>query len=165
MSTKSKIGIGVASVLVVVVAAWIFTAPYPGNSGWQRTPGVIIGGKLTPAPADFTPLNDVPGNVIMKLAGFPPFVVYLSYVGTPEGVITATRPDGGYWAERVRTGSGDGWLRFGDETYAMHATEVVGDARLPMLERYSARTGLSMDVPMGGPDPVRDWEVFFWRPR
>ena len=107
----------------------------------------------------------MPGNVIMKLAGFPPFVVYLSYVGTPEGVITATRPDGGYWAERVRTGSGDGWLRFGDETYAMHATEVVGDARLPMLERYSARTGLSMDVPMGGPDPVRDWEVFFWRPR
>jgi hypothetical protein len=165
MSTKSKIGIGVASVLVVVVAAWISTAPYPGNSGWQRTPGVIIGGTLTPAPADFTPLNDVRGNLIMKLAGFPPFVVYLSYVGTPEGVITATRPDGGYWAERVRTGSGDGWLRFGDETYAMHATEVVGDARLPMLERYSARTGLSMDVPMGGPDPVRDWEVFFWRPR
>jgi hypothetical protein len=64
----------------------------------------------------------------MKLSGFPPFVVYLSYAGTPEGVITATRPDGGYWAPRVRDGTGDGWLRFGDETYAMRATEVVDDA-------------------------------------
>lgn len=165
MSVKAKIGIGAAVVLVVVLAAWVFTAPYPGNSGWQRTPGVIIGGTLTPPPDDFTPFNEVRGNLIMKLAGFPPFVVYLSYVGTPEGVITATRPDGGYWARRVREGSGDGWLRFGDQTFAMHATEVLGDARIPMLERYSARTGLSMDVPMGGPDPVRDWEVFFWRPR
>ena len=162
---KTRLKIGVVVVFALLVAAWVFTAPYPGNSGWQRTPGVIIGGTDTPAPEDFTPLNDVGVNLIMKLAGFPPFVVYLSYVGTPEGIITATRPDGGYWAERVRTGSGDGWLRIGDETFAMHATEVLGDARIPMLEQYSARTGLSMDVPMGGPDPVRDWEVFFWRPR
>ena len=36
----------------------------------------------------------------MKQVGFPPLVVYLSRVGTEDGVITATRPDDGYWARR-----------------------------------------------------------------
>ena len=157
--------IAAAGLLLVAVLTWVFTAPYPGNTGWQRTPGVIIGGTETPAPADFTALNDVATNLIMKFEGFPPFVVYLSYVGTPEGVITATRPDGGYWAQRVRDGTGDGWLRIGDQRFAMRATEVLGDARIPMLEAYSAKTGMPMDRAVGGPDPLRDWEVFFWRPR
>ena len=126
---------------------------------------MIIGGTEVPAPADFTALNDHQGPLIMKLAGFPPFVVYLSFVGTPDGIITATRPDGGYWAQRVRDDGGDGWLRIGDERYAMKATEVVGDARIPMLEQWSERTGMPMDTPVGGPDPLRDWEVFFWTAR
>ncbi len=163
--TRRRKALGTGAALVALLLAWVLTAPYPGNTGWQRTPGVILGGTEAPAPEDFTPLNDLGVNLKMKLAGFPPFVVYLSYVGTPDGVITATRPDGGYWAQRVRDGGGDGWLRFGDATYAMRAKEVVGDARIPMLEQYSARTGLPMDTPVGGPDPVRDWEVFFWTPR
>lgn len=164
MAGKKIAGIATGVVLLLVVV-WVLTAPYPGNTGWERTPGVIIGGTPTPAPSDFTPLNDQPGNLIMKFEGFPPFVVYLSYVGTPDGVITATRPDGGYWAQRVRDDGGDGWLRIGDATYAMRAQEVLGDARIPMLEKYSARTGMPMDVAVGGPDPLRDWEVFFWTPR
>lgn len=162
---KARIKIAGVAALVIGVGVWVFTAPYPGNTGWERTPGVIIGGTDTPAPADFTPLNAEGGTLIMKLAGFPPFVVYLSFIGTPDGVITATRPDGGYWAQRVRDGSGDGWLRIGDARYAMHATEVLGDARLPMLEQYSARSGMPMDRAVGGPDPLRDWEVFVWTPR
>ena len=86
-------------------------------------------------------------------------------IGIPEGVITATRPDGGYWAQRVRDGHTEGWLRIGDATYAMRATEILGDARLPMLELYSGKTGLPMDRAVGGPDPLRDWEVFLWTPR
>lgn len=166
MDGKLRIaGIATALVLVIGGTAYVYTAPYPGNQGLQRTPGVRIGGTLTPPPDDFTPLNDVGVNLKMKLAGFPPFVVYLSYVGTPDGVITATRPDGGYWAQRVRDDGGDGWLRIGDQTFAMRATEVLGDDRIPMLEAYSARTGLPMDRAVGGPDPLRDWEVFFWTPR
>jgi len=166
MKSKGSVAaIIAAGALMVAVLSWVFTAPYPGNTGWQRTPGVRLGGTEAPAPSDFTHLNDVPGNLIAKFAGFPPFVIYLSYVGTPDGVITATRPDGGYWARRVREGRPDGWLRFGAETYAMTATEVLGDARLPMLEKYSARTGLPMDRAVGGPDPLRDWEVFFWTSR
>ena len=157
--------IAAAGLLLVAVLTWVFTAPYPGNTGWQRTPGVILGGTDTPPPSDFTPLNAEGTTLIMKLAGFPPFVVYLNFVGTPDGIITATRPDGGYWAERVRTGDGHGWLRIGDATYAMKATEVLGDARIPMLEQYSARSRLPMDIAVGGPDPLRDWEVFFWTPR
>lgn len=164
MSTKAKVGIG-AVVVAAALATWVFTAPYPGNTGWERTPGVLIGGTETPAPTDFTALNDVGTNLIMKLAGFPPFAIYLSYVGTPEGVITATRPDGGYWAQRVRDNGGDGWLRIGDQTFPMRATEVLGDDRIPMLQAYSGKTGMPMDRAVGGPDPLRDWEVFFWRPR
>ena len=143
----------------------MYTAPYAGNEGLQRTPGVRIGGTDVHAPADFSTVNDVGVNLVMKLAGFPPFAVYLSYVGTPEGVITATRPDGGYWAQRVRDRGGDGWLRIGNATYAMQATEIMGEARLPMLELYSGKTRLPMDRAVGGPDALRDWEVFFWTPR
>jgi hypothetical protein len=165
MNNRMIAGMAIAVVLLAGMTGWVSTAPYLGNEGLSRTPGVIIGGTDTPAPSDFTTLNAARGPLIMKLAGFPPFVVYLSYAGTPEGVITATRPDGGYWARRVRTGTGDGWLRFGDETYPMRATEVVGDARIPLLEEWSARTGMPMDTPVGGPEPLRDWEVFVWTPR
>ena len=166
MNGKLKIaGIATGVVLLIGVTSWVYTAPYAGNEGLQRTPGVIIGGTDTPAPNDFSTVNDVGATLLMKQGGFPPFVIYLSYVGTPEGVITATRPDGGYWAQRVRDGHTDGWLRIGDATYAMRATEILGDARLPMLELYSAKTGLPMDRAVGGPDPLRDWEVFLWTPR
>lgn len=164
--SKAKIaGIATGVVLLVGVLSWMFTAPYLGNQGLSRMPGVIIGGMDTPAPSDFTPLNDIQGPLLMKQSGFPPLVVYLSYVGTADGVITATRPDGGYWAQRVRDRGGDGWLRIGDATYAMEATEVLGDARIPMLEQYSARGGMPMDTAVGGPEPLREWEVFFWTPR
>ena len=159
----SKIGAGL--MLLVGAIAYVYTAPYAGNEGLQRTPGVRIGGTDVHAPADFSTVNDVGVNLVMKLAGFPPFAVYLSYVGTPEGVITATRPDGGYWAQRVRDRGGDGWLRIGNTTYAMQATEIMGEARLPMLELYSGKTRLPMDRAVGGPDVLRDWEVFLWTPR
>ena len=42
---------------------------------------------------------------------------------------------------------------------------VAIDARIPMLEQWSAKTGMLMDRAVGGPDPLRDWEVFFWTPR
>lgn len=165
MKNRGKAAGIAAAVLAIAVVTWIFTAPYPGNTGWQRTPGVIIGGTPTLAPDDFTMLDGVGTTLKMKLAGVPPFVVYLSYVGTPDGVITATRPDGGYWAQRVRDDGGDGWLRIADQTFAMRATEVLGDDRIPMLEAYSGKTGMPMDRAVGGPDPLRDWEVFFWTPR
>ena len=44
----------------------------------------------------------------------------------------------------------------------MQATEVLGDARLPMLELYGGRP---LQMEGGGPEPLRDWEVFFWTPR
>jgi len=162
MNGKLKIA---GMVLLVGVTSYVYTAPYTGNEGLQRTPGVRIGGTDTLAPNDFSTVNDVGVNLLMKQAGFPPFVIYLSYVGTSEGVITATRPDGGYWAQRVRDGDTDGWLRIGEATYAMRATEILGDARLPMLALYSGKTGLPMDRAVGGPDPLRDWEVFLWTPR
>ena len=163
---KGKIaGIVTGVVLVVGLLSWMLTAPYLGNQGLSRTPGVIIGGTVTSAPSDFTPLNAIQGPMLFKQSGFPPLVSYLSFVGTPDGVITATRPDGGYWARRVRDRGGDGWLRIGDATYAMAATEVVGDARIPMLEQYGAKGGMPMDRSTGGREPLRDWEVFFWTPR
>ena len=176
MNSKLNIAV-IAAVMVLVVgaASYVFTAPYAGNAGLSRMPGVRIGGTDTPAPEDFSSLNDLGTNLIMKLDGFPPFVVYLAYVGTPEGVITGTRPDGGYWPQRVREGRNEGWLRIGDETFAMQATEILGDARLPMLELWAPRairsaraisrtageTGPPMEEAVGVPDRFRDMEVFF----
>ena len=159
--------IAVGVVLVAGLVGWISTAPYLSNQGLGRTPGIILGGTLTPAPDDFTPLNEsVRGPLLMKQSGFPPFVMYLSWVGTAEGVITATRPDGGLWAQRVRDRGGDGWLRIGDAAYAMEAIEIHGDERITMMEQWAAKAGRVLDEPLyEGSEPLRDWEVFFWVPR
>jgi len=166
--SKGKIaGIAAAVVIVGGILAWMFTAPYLPNTGLYRTPGILIGGTLTEPPADFTPLNaQHSGPMKMKQSGFPPFVIYLSWVGAPGGVITATRPDGGYWAQRVRERSGDGLLRIGDQTYEMTATEIFGEERLAMMAQWAAKAGRTLDEPLyEGSEPLRDWEVFFWTPR
>jgi hypothetical protein len=151
--------------LLFGLLSWMLTAPYLGNTGLSRTPGVILGGTLTPHPSDFTPLNEsVRGPLLMKQSGFPPFVNYLQWVGTPEGVITATRPDGGLWAQRVRDRGGNGWLRIGEETYPMEAIEIFGEERIAMMRQW-ARGGPIDAAPYPGAEPLRDWEVFFWVPR
>lgn len=166
MNNKKIAGISVGGILVAAVLGWVATAPYLSNEGLGRTPGVIIGGTATPALSDFTPLNEIRGPLMMKQAGFPPLVVYLSFVGAPDGIITATRPDGGYWAQRVRDRGGDGWLRIGDQTFAMEAEEILDERRLPMMEQWAARSGRTLDEPLyAGSEPLREWEVFFWSPR
>jgi hypothetical protein len=166
--SKGKIaGIAVGLVLAVGIIGWMATAPYLSNQGLGRVPGVIIGGTATESLSDFTPLNDqVRGPLMMKQAGFPPVVVYLSWVGTPGGVITATRPDGGYWSQRVRDRGGDGWLRIGDQTFAMEAKEVLDERRIPMMTQWAENSGRTLDEPLyPGSEPLREWEVFFWEPR
>ena len=44
MKGQKNAGIVVGVGLLVGVAAWVSTAPYLGNTGLSRTPGVIIGG-------------------------------------------------------------------------------------------------------------------------
>ncbi len=166
--TKGQIAsILVGALLIAGLFGWVTTAPYLSNQGLGRTPGLIIGGELTPAPDSFTGLNDsVQGPMMMKQAGFPPFVHYLSWVGTEDGVISATRPDGGLWAQRVRDRGGDGWLRIGDATYAMEAIEILGEERLGMMEQWAAKSGRTLDEPLyPGSEPLNEWEVFYWVPR
>jgi len=167
MSNKKMTGIGGGVILLAAILGWMFTAPYLSNEGLSRTPGVIIGGTLTPAPDDFSSFNGrVQGPLQMKQAGFPPFVSYLSWVGAPGGVITATRPDGGRWARRVHEDGGDGWLRIGDSTFAMKAEQITGPDHLPMMQQWATKAGRTLDEPLyEGSEPMREWEVYFWRPR
>jgi hypothetical protein len=154
-------------VLLAGVLGWLFTAPYLGNTGLARTPGIIIGGTPTPVPDDFTQLGEsFPGPILMKQTGFPPFVTYLSWVGVPGGVITATQPDGALWAQHVRDHDGNGWLRIGEATYTMEAIEIFGDERIAMMEQWAAMVRLSLDDPLyEGSAPLREFEVFFWKSR
>ena len=166
MSKGKMAGIAAGLVLTIGILSWMFTAPYLSNQGLGRTPGIIIGGTPTAALDDFSTLNDYRGPMVMKQAGFPPLVVHLSFVGTEDGIISATRPDGGYWAQRIRDRNGDGWLRIGDETFAREATEILDERRIPMMTQWAARSGRSLDEPLyEGSEPLREWEVFFWTPR
>ena len=167
MSKPKIAGTVIGALLLAVILGWMFTAPYLSNQGLGRLPGVIIGGTLTPPPDDFSALNGVIRTpVMMKQTGFPPFVNYLSWVGLEDGIITATRPDGGLWAKRARERGGAGWLRLGDATYAMQSQEIFGDERIAMMELWAAKAGRTLDEPLyEGSEPLREWEVFFWTPR
>jgi hypothetical protein len=167
VSKKKIIGISAAGVILVGILSWMFTAPYLSNTGLARTPGIILGGTPTPALSDFSVLNGtVQGPLMKKHVGFPPFVDYLSWVALPEGIITATRPDGGYWARRVQERGGDGWLRIGDATFEMTAVEKFGEERLAMMQLWADKAGRTLDESVYvGAEPLRDWLVFFWVPR
>ncbi len=163
MTERQIEGVTLAVVAAIMVLGYVFMTPY------NRVAGIRIGGVETPAPADWRTVDD--HRVIqLKTGGFPPFVVNVVYAGAEDGVITATRPDGGYWARQARANP-DGWLRIGDDAYAMRATEILGDDRIPLLEAYGAKNGMPMDAgPSGGmirgqAEPLRTWEVFFWTPR
>ena len=148
-----------AAVLVVAATAYVFTAPY------ARIAGVRIGGTMTPPPADFTTLKQTIG--LIKTGGFPPFVVHVVLVPFRGGFITATRPDGGYWSKRARLAP-DGYVRTGDTTFAMKATEILGDERHPYLRAWGGPDldrRLSGGVIVGESEPLRDWQVFLWTPR
>lgn len=164
MTSKTRAAasaVGLALVLGFIY--YVFTAPY------TRFPGVRIGGQLAAAPADWSAVNGEK-VALLKLAGFPPFVIHVWYVAEGGGIITATRPDGGYWAQRVRTNP-DGWLRIGDRTYALAGKEVLGDARIPYLEKYGAKNNMPMrydfkgEIIPGTNEPLHTWEVFYWTAR
>jgi hypothetical protein len=162
MAGKAKAaGLAVGGILALAAAVYVFVTPY------NRTPGVRLGGSLSGSPTDWRLVND---QELMQLkpAGFPPFVVNVWYVGTRDGVITATAPDDGYWARRVRANPG-ARIRIGDLTYEVWAREIreMGEAR-EMLSRYVSKYGLeqvpgmSLDE-LANPELPR--EVFFWTAR
>ena len=160
MSRKKLAGLAFAVVLVVAATAYVFTAPY------ARIAGVRIGGKMTPPPADFsTAFKSGIGTI--KTGGFPPFVVHVVLVPFKGGFITATRPDGGYWARRARVAP-SGHVRLGATTFAMQATEVVGEDKYPYLRAWGGPDldrRLSGGVIVGVSEPLREWELFLWTPR
>ena len=157
------LAVGVLATVAGLV--YVYTAPF----AYQRAIGIRVGGELTPAPADWTTVNQ-PGLAYLKLAGFPPFVIKIVYSADEGGIITATRPDNGYWAARVR-GRPDGWIRIGDATYALAGLEITGDARIPFLESYGGKNGMDMgydfagEVIPGSNEPLHTWEVFYWTAR
>ena len=159
-NTKKMAGIAFAAILVIAATVYVFATPY------NRIAGVRIGGTLTPPPADFT--TAFPRTVgIIKTGGFPPFVVHVSLVPFKEGFITSTRPDGGYWSTRARIAP-NGYVRHGNSTFAMKATEVVGDARKPYIQAMfgpDLTRRLSGGVIVGLSEPVGEWQVFLWTPR
>ena len=76
----------------------------------------------------------------LKPDGFPPFVVNIWFVGTPTGVISATRHDGGYWGERIHANP-NATIRIGDAAYEVTAREIVDDSeRKEMVAAYVGNT-------------------------
>lgn len=164
MTSKLRMA-SVALGIIAVIAAttYVFMTPY------NRIAGVRIGGTLTPPPTDWNTVNGR-GTGQIKTGGFPPFVVNMFYSTDAGGVITATRPDGGYWAKRARIAP-NGYLRMGDETFALKATEIFADDRLPYLESYGGNNRMPMgydfsgEIISGQTEPLYTWEVFYWTPR
>lgn len=161
MTNKSKFAaLFLVAILFAASIVYVFTAPY------SRIAGVRIGGTTAPPPADFAVAHKR-GIGLIKTGGFPPFVVHVVLVPFKDGFITATRPDGGYWSKRARIAP-EGYVRYGNTTYAMKATEVLADARLPYLREWGGPDldrRLSGGVIVGESEPLRDWQVFLWTPR
>jgi hypothetical protein len=157
---KQIAGVVVGAVIVIAATTYTFVTPY------NRIAGIRIGGTLTAPPADFTTAFQRSVGQL-KTGGFPPFVVNVSLVPFTGGFITSTRPDGGYWSRRARLAP-NGYVRSGNSTFAMKATEVVGEAKVPYLTAMfgpDMSRRLSGGVIIGESEPVGEWQVFLWTPR
>lgn len=162
MSNKKRVaGIAIGAIAVIAGVTLVFVLPH------NRTPGVRLGRVETPAPDDWRTVND---ETLMQLktGGFPPFVVNIWYIGTEDGVITATRPDGGFWGNQTRANP-NARIRIGDAAYDVTAREVLEpQERSEMLASYVDKYNLH-DVPgmtlADLADPALPWEVFFWTAR
>lgn len=156
-----KAGLALGALLAIGAVTYVFVTPY------NRTPGVRLGGTLTAAPSDWSTVNST-RLMQLKPDGFPPFVVNIWFVGTPDGVITATRPDGGYWAQRVRANP-NATVRIGNAAYKVKAREVVEFAqRKELLAAYVGKYNLAKVRGMSLDDlanPALPWEVFVWTPQ
>ncbi len=162
MATSIKnVGIWLGALLVIAAVVYVFVTPY------NRTFGVRLGGTLTAPPGDWSASNTV-RLMQLKPDGFPPFVVNIWFVGTPNGVITATRPDGGYWGQRIRANP-NASVRIGDAAYEVKAREVLDfPERKEMLAAYVNKYNLAKVLGMTLDDlanPSLPWEVFFWTPK
>jgi hypothetical protein len=156
-----KAGIALGALLAIGAVVFVFVTPY------NRTPGVRLGGSLTAPPSDWSTVNSA-RLMQLKPDGFPPFVVNIWFVGTPDGVITATRPDGGYWGQRVRANP-NATVRIGNAAYKVKAREVMEFAqRKELLAAYVAKYNLAKVPGMSLDDlanPALPWEVFVWTPQ
>lgn len=165
-----KVWIGLGGVLAIAAITYVFVTPY------NRTPGVRLGGTLTPPPADWSGLNieRQPGQTtfqsqVMQLKpdGFPPFVVNVWFVGTPKGVISATRHDGGYWGERIHANP-NATIRIGDAAYEVKARHIVDEAERKEMGAAYVRKYNTAKAPGMAPEDLANpelWEIFFWTPR
>ncbi len=171
MATKTKkIGICFGALLVIAAVVYVFVTPY------NRTFGVRLGGTLTAPPADWSGLNveRQPGQTSaqaqvmqIKPEGFPPFVVNIWFVGTPTGVISATRHDGGYWGGRVHANP-NATIRIGDAAYDVTARHIVDEAERKEMGAAYVRKYNTGKAPGMAPEDLANpalWEIFFWTPR
>ena len=166
----SKAWIAFGGVLAIAAITYIFVAPY------NRTPGIRLGGTLTAPPADWSSLNieRQPGQTSaqaqvmqIKPEGFPPFVVNIWFVGTPTGVITATRHDGGYWGERVHANP-NATIRIGAAAYDVTARHIVDEAERKAMGAAYVRKYNTGKTPGMAPEDLANpelWEIFLWTPR
>ncbi|MDA1369584.1 MAG: hypothetical protein O2971_02320 [Proteobacteria bacterium] len=162
MTRNAKIVVFVVFNLILTLSViYVFITPY------NRTPGVRLGGTETAAPSNWANV-DVGMEMQIKPEGFPPFVVNIWYVGTPEGVVTATAPDSGYWGRRVRNNP-NGWIRIEDAAYQMQANQIVNpDVRDRMLRSWADKYNLDQVPGMSFAElsnPQQPWEVFLWTAR
>jgi hypothetical protein len=48
----------------------------------------------------------------------------------------------------------------------MEAIEIFGDERIAMMGQWATMAGITIDDSLyEGAEPLRNWEVFFWKPR
>ena len=160
-SKAQKAGIAVGALLAIAAVVYVFVTPY------NRTPGIRLGGSLTAPPSDWTTVNGEQ-LLLLKPDGFPPFVINIWFVGTPNGVITATKPDGGYWAQRVRANP-NATVRIGNAAYKMKAREILDypqrkDMLAAYVAKYNPKNAGAMTLESLA-NPTLPWEVFVWTPQ
>jgi hypothetical protein len=142
--------------LVPFLIVTLLTACLP----MDETPGLRLGGALSPAPSNFEFVSDHPTILLRAQGSILPRVVTIWGVGFPNALYVWGDPTSG-WTQRVAQRP-DVMVRIGEDAFELRAEKVSDPAEVErVVAAYAEKYGEDLEAIFGRPATVEDFSLIY----
>jgi hypothetical protein len=126
----------------------------------DETPGLRLGGTLSPAPSNFEFVSDHPTILLRAQGSILPRVVTIWGVGFPNALYVWGDPTSG-WTQRVAQRP-DVMVRIGEDAFELRAEKVSDPAEVErVVAAYAEKYGEDLEAIFGRPATVEDFSLIY----
>ena len=124
----------------------------------DETPGLRLGGSLSPAPSNFEFVSEYPTILLRAQGSILPRVVTIWGVGFPNALYVWGNPSSG-WTQRVAKRP-DVMVRIGDDVFELRAGKVNDRAEVErVVNADAAKLGKDLEAIVGRPATATDFSL------